>query len=188
MSSSQDDADIFERLRERRVIFVRDPLDGAEANRIIAELLHLENRDATAEITLRINCAGADLQAALAVYDTMQTIRPPVATLCNGTAAGGAALLLAAGVAGRRTALPSAQVVLQQPKGKLEGSSMDIDLQARRLLRLGAQMNELLVRHTEQPLERIERDTERGLSLNAEEARAYGLVDTIAGETSGPPR
>ncbi|HET6947126.1 MAG TPA: ATP-dependent Clp protease proteolytic subunit [bacterium] len=181
MGSSPGEGDIFDRLGERRIVFVRDPLDAAEANRIIAEFLHLESRDPAAEITLRITCAHADLRAALAVYDTMQTIRPPVATLCGGAATGGAALLLAAGAIGRRTALPSAQVVLEQPKGKLGGSAREIDLEARGLLRLRAQMNELLAHHTGQPIERIERDTDRGLTLTAEEARAYGLIDGIAG-------
>ena len=138
MSPSHGEGDIFDRLRERRIGFVRDPLDAAEANRIIAELLHLESRESSA------------------VYNTMQSVRASMATLCGGTAAGGAALLLAAGTIGRRTALPSAQVVLEQPKGKLEGSAREIDLKA------------------------------RGLTLTAEEARAYGLIDNIAGETRRP--
>ena len=181
MGSSPGEGDIFDRLRERRIVFVRDPLDAAEANRIIAELLHLESRESSEEITLRITCANADLRAALAVYDTMQSVRALMATLCGGTAAGGAALLLAAGTIGRRTALPSAQVVLEGPKGKLEGSAREIDLKARGLLRLRAQLNELLAHHTAQALERIERDIDRGLTLNAEEARAYGLIDDVAG-------
>jgi len=185
MSSSHEPPDIFDRLLEQRIIFIRNPLDGAAANLVIAQLLHLETRDRIAPITLRINCTEADLQAALAVYDTMQAVQAPVGTLCSGTAAGGAALLLAAGTPGSRLSLPSGRVLLEQPRGKFHGSSRELDLQARGLLRLRQQVNELLARHTGQLLERIERDTEQGLWLSAEEARAYGLVDRITGEEGG---
>ena len=124
MGSSPGEGGISGRLREQRIVFLRDPLDATEANRVIAEVLHLESRDPAAEITLRITCAHADLRAALAVYNAMQSVRAPMATLCGGTAAG---------TIGSRTALPSAQVVLEQPKGKLEGSAREIDLKARGL-------------------------------------------------------
>ncbi|MDQ7843597.1 MAG: ATP-dependent Clp protease proteolytic subunit [Armatimonadota bacterium] len=186
MSSSHEVPDIFHRLLGRRVVFIRSPLDGVAADLIIAQLLHLESQDPTAGITVRINCAQAELAAALAVYDILQTLQAPVGTLCSGTAAGGAALLLAAGQPGRRLSLPSGRILLQHPRGKFYGSSRELDAQSAALRRLCRQMNELLARHTGQPLERIERDTEHGLWLSAEEACAYGLIDRVIARESGP--
>jgi len=174
--------DLFARLLDQRIILVGTPLDGAGAERIVAALLFLERRDQLAPVTLRINCAEADRQAALAVYDAMQAIQTPVGTLCTGTAAGGAALLLAAGAPGRRLSLPSGRILLEPTRGRFEGSSRELDLQVRRLQRLHQQLNELLARHTGQPLERIARDTDHGVWLDAEEARAYGLIDRVVGE------
>lgn len=188
MSSTHGEPHIFDEMRNRRIIFVRDPLDAGEANRVIAELLHMEGRSPLDEIVMRISCAQAEAQAALAVYDTMQAVLGPVGTLCAGAAAGGAALLVAAGIPGRRAALPSAQFLLQQQGGRLTGRPTEIEAAARRLQVLQSQLNELLARHTGQPLARIEEDTSRRLALNAEEALAYGLIDHIAagaGETRG---
>jgi len=185
MSSAHGSNDIFDRLLEQRIIFIRDLLEAAEANRAVAQLLHLEDRDPAAAIMLQINCTQADLHAVLAIYDTMQIVCPPVSTLCSGTAAGGAALLLAAGAPGRRLALPSARVLLEPPRGRFMGSSREIDVQARGLLRLSRQASVLLARHTGQPLDRIERDIEQRLWLSAEEARTYGLVDRITGAARG---
>lgn len=181
MSSSHGEPHIFDEMRDRRIIFVRDPLDAEEANRVIAELLHMEGRSPLDGIMMRINCSQADPQAALAVYDTMQAVLGPVTTLCAGAAVGGAALLVAAGAGGRRSALPSAQFVLQQPVGWLTGRPTEIEAASQRLLALRTQLNELLAKHTGQPLTRIEEDTDRRLALNAEEARSYGLIDHVAG-------
>lgn len=181
MSSTHDEPHIFDQMRDRRIIFVRDPLDAEEANRVIAELLHMEGRSPLDEILMRINCTHADAQAALAVYDTMQSVLGPVGTLCAGAASGGAALLVAAGVPGRRAALPSAQFYLQQQGGRLTGRPTEIEAASRRLQALQNQLNELLAKHSGQPLARVEDDTSRRLALNAEEARAYGLIDHIGG-------
>lgn len=184
MSSSHEPGDVYDALLRRRIVFIRESLDQAAANLVIAQLVHLEHADPSAEITLHINCEHADLQAALSVYDTMQAIPPDMRSLCIGVAGGGAALLLAGGAPGKRGALPAARIALQDPAGQLQGRAGEIDVRLRGLLRLRQQVNELLARHTGQPVERIERDAERGHWLSAEDARAYGLIDTVAGSTA----
>lgn len=183
MSSSQPD-EIFNRLLAQRIVFVREPLDPAAANLVIAQLVHLDHTDPSAEIAIHISCQRTDLQAALSVYDTVRAINPDVRTLCVGVAGGGAALLLAGGAPGKRGALPTARILLQDPTDRLEGRAGEIDVRLRGLLRLRQQVNELLARHTGQPVERIERDAERSAWLNAEEARAYGLIDAVVSSTS----
>ncbi len=171
--------DVYDRLLDQRIIFVGSTLDAAAANLIIAKLLHLMRQNSEADVTLYINCPQGDLESALALYDTIEAIRPDVRTVCIGTAGGGAVLLLAAGAPGKRAALPTARAVLRETQGKISGTAADIDLRARSLLRLRQQANEILARHTGQPIERIEEDTERELVLSAEEAKAYGLIDEI---------
>ncbi|MGH2436360.1 MAG: ClpP family protease [bacterium] len=171
--------DSFEALLRQRIVFLRGPLDGKNADLAMAQILHLDSDDPTRDIALYINCPSADLRSALALYDLMGTARSPVRTLCLRTAAGGAALLLAGGTQGRRQALPNARVSLYSPRREVSGTVGEIDVQARELLRLRQQIHELLARHTGQPLERIEQDAERERWLNAEEAKAYGIVDEI---------
>lgn len=184
MSSSHEPGDVYDALLRRRIVFIREPLDLVAANLVIAQLVHLEHEDPSAEIVLHINCEHADLQAALSVYDAMQTIQPDVRSLCIGVAGGGAALLLAGGASGKRGALPTARIALQDPAGQLQGRAGDIDVRLRGLLRLRQQVNELLARHTGQPVERIERDGERGDWQSAEDARAYGLIDAVVSSTA----
>lgn len=185
MSSSHEGLDnVYDALLQRRIVFIRESLDHAAATLVIAQCVHLEHADPSAEITLHIKCEHADLQAALSVYDTMQAIEPDVRTLCVGVAGGGAALLLAGGATGKRGALPAARIALQDPAGQLQGRAGEIDVRLRGLLRLRQQVNELLARHSGQPVERIERDAERGHWLSAEDARAYGLIDAVVSSTA----
>lgn len=176
---------IYERLLRRRVIFVRGPLDESHANLAVAQLLYLDRLDAAEDINLYINCPEGDLRAALSVYDATRFLRSDLRTVCLGLAADGAALLLAAGTTGKRAALRNARIMLRRPRSEIRGTVAEIDVRARELLRLRHQVNEILALHTGQPLERIERDTERELWLSAEEAREYGLIDEIL--TAAPP-
>jgi len=171
--------DSFDALLRQRIVFLRGPIDGKNADLAMAQLLHLDSHDSTRDIALYINCPSADLRAALALYDLMQNARAPVRTLCLGMAAGGAALLLAGGAQGRREALPNARISLFSPRREVSGTVGEIDVQARELLRLRQQIHELLARHTGQSLERIERDAERERWLSAEEAQAYGIIDEV---------
>ncbi len=171
--------DVFERLLRQRAVFLRGALDGTNADSAIAQMLHLDGQEPPLEITLYVNCPRADLRSALAVYDMIQTVRPAVRTVCLGTAAGGAALVLAGGAEGERTALPNARITLYEPRRELRGTVGELDVQARELLRLRQQVHELLARHTGRPLERIQRDAEQEVWLNAAEAQAYGLIDEI---------
>ncbi|HXF81454.1 MAG TPA: ATP-dependent Clp protease proteolytic subunit [bacterium] len=188
MSFSDDERHIFAAMRRRRIVFVRDPLDSDEANRVIAELLHLEERGPLDEVTLRVSTRRAEPRAALAVYDTMMAMLSPLATVCAGVAAGGAVLLVAAGAPGRRSALPSAQFLLEPVVERLQGHPGNVAAQAQRLAALQAHFTTLLARHTGQPEPRIQDDTDRRLALGAEEARAYGLIDRIAGPATDRAR
>lgn len=171
--------DIFDHLLERRIVFLSGSLDRTRTDTAIAQLLHLDAVDPDLEITLHVNCPSADLRAALAVYDVMQTVRPAVRTVCFGLAAGAASLVLAGGADGKRTALPNARITLYDPPRDLTGTVGELDVQARELLRLRQQVHELLARHAGQPLERIQRDADRELWLTAAEAQAYGLIDEV---------
>lgn len=183
----------FDALLRQRIVFLRGPIDGRNADLAIAQLLHLDSLDSTRDIALYINCPSADLRAALALYDMMQNAHAPVRTLCLGMATGGAVLLLAGGARGTRAALPNARISLYSPRREVSGTVGEIDVQARELLRLRQQVHELLARHTGQPLERIERDAERERWLSAEEAKDYGIIDEIvtapksAGQDEGFP-
>jgi ATP-dependent Clp protease protease subunit len=172
--------DIYSRLLADRIVYVGTPIDDGVANVVIAQLLHLESDSQSAEINLYLNSPGGDPTAMLAVYDTMQFIGAPVATTCVGQAAGTAAVLFAAGAAGRRTVLPRARVVLQQPgQDGSRGDVTDLQVAAKEILRLRTEMETILAEHTGRSLEQIHRDTDRALVLDAEAAVAYGVADAV---------
>jgi ATP-dependent Clp protease protease subunit len=172
--------DIYSRLLRDNIIFLGTPIDDMVANLITAQLLYLEAEDSQKDIALYINSPGGSITAGMAIYDTMQFIRPDITTYCIGQAASMAAVLLAAGKKGKRFALPNSRVLIHQPSlGGLSGQATDIDIQAREILRMRKITNEILASHTGQALERIERDVERDFILSAEQAKEYGLVDEI---------
>jgi ATP-dependent Clp protease protease subunit len=171
--------DLYSRLLSGRIVFLGTPVDDASANLIMAQLLYLESEDPDKDINLYINSPGGSVTALLGIYDTMQYIRSQVSTTCLGFAASAAAVILAAGASGKRFALPHSTVLLHQPHGGAQGQSADIDIQAREILRLRALTNEILARHTGQPLDKIVHDTDRDFILDADQAMEYGLVDEI---------
>ena len=172
--------DIFSRLLRDNIIFIGTPIDDNVANLITAQLLFLEAEDPEKDVQLYINSPGGVVTAGMAIYDTMQFIRPHVATTCVGQAASVAALLLAAGTPGKRFALPNSRVLIHQPTmGGLSGQATDIDIHAREILRIRASLNELMAKHTGQALEKVERDMERDFWMGAPQAREYGIVDEI---------
>jgi len=171
--------DIYSRLLNERVIFLGSAIDDHVANLVIAQLLHLESADPDKEINLYINSPGGSVTDGLAIYDTMQFIKPPVSTICIGQCASMAAVLLAAGAPGKRFALPHSRVLIHQPWGGTQGQVTDIEIQAKEMLRMRAQLDEILAKHTGQPCEKIHLDTERDNIMMAEEAKAYGLVDDV---------
>lgn len=172
--------DIFSRLLKDRIIFLGSPVTDQVANVIIAQLLFLESEDPDKEISLYINSPGGSVTAGLAIYDTMQYVRPKVATLCLGQAASMGALLLTAGASGRRMSLPNSRVLIHQPMmGGLSGQASDIDIQAREILQLRERLNDILVKHTGQPLEKIQADTDRDYFMSAHQAKDYGIVDQV---------
>ncbi|HKZ53822.1 MAG TPA: ATP-dependent Clp endopeptidase proteolytic subunit ClpP [Candidatus Acidoferrales bacterium] len=175
--------DIYSRLLRDNIIFIGTPVDDQIANLITAQLLFLDAEDPDKDIALYINSPGGSITAGMAIYDTIQFVRPAVATYCIGQAASMAALLLAAGAKGKRYALPNSRVLLHEPAmSGLSGQATDIDIHAREILRMRAAINKLLVRHSGQPLERIEKDVNRDFIMDAEEAKAYGIVDEIIHE------
>ncbi|HEY8464346.1 MAG TPA: ATP-dependent Clp endopeptidase proteolytic subunit ClpP [Bacillota bacterium] len=171
--------DIFSRLLKERIVFLGGPIDDNMANLVIAQLLFLQSEDPDKDIFLYINSPGGVVYSGLAIYDTMQHIKPPVATICIGIAASMAALLLTAGTKGKRYALPNSRVMIHQPHGGAEGQAVDIEIQAKEILRLREIGNEILAKHTGQPLERIERDVDRNFWMSATEAKNYGIIDNI---------
>ena len=172
--------DIYSRLLKERIIFLGTPIDDTVSNLIMAQLLHLEGEDPDKDIALYINSPGGSITSLMAIYDTMNFIKPDVATYCMGQAASAAAVLLAAGSKGKRFALPHSRVLLHQPHiGGLEGQATDIEIQAREIMRVKQDMNEILAFHTGQELEKIKTDTDRDFWMTAEEARKYGVVDTV---------
>lgn len=171
--------DIYSRLLKERIIFLGGPINDDVANLVIAQLLYLEAEDPEKDITMYINSPGGIVYSGLAIYDTMQYIRPDVATYCIGIAASMGALLLTAGAKGKRYTLPTSRIMIHQPLGGARGQATDVEIEAREILRLKAIGNEILVRHTGQPLERVEQDTDRNYYMSAEEAKAYGVVDEI---------
>ncbi len=171
--------DIYSRLLKDRIIFLGTPIDDNVANAVIAQLLFLESEDPDKDIHIYINSPGGVVTAGLAIYDTMQLVKPDVTTICVGQAASMGAVLLAAGAAGKRYGLPHSRIMIHQPLGGVQGQAADIDIQAREILRMKQRLNEILQRHTGQTLEKIEKDTDRDYFLSAEQAVEYGLVDKV---------
>lgn len=171
--------DIFSRLLKDRIIFIGTAIDEVDANLVIAQLLFLEAEDPDKDINLYINCPGGSVTAGLAIYDTIQFVKPDVCTICMGQAASMGALLLAAGAAGKRSALPHARIMIHQPLGGVQGQATDIDIQAREILRMREEINKILTKHTHQSLEKIERDTDRDFFMSAEQAKEYGIIDDV---------
>jgi ATP-dependent Clp protease, protease subunit len=171
--------DIFSRLLKDRIVFLGSPVTDEVANVVTAQLLFLESEDPERDVHFYINSPGGSVTAGLAIYDTMQYIRPEVSTLCLGQAASMAAWLLAAGASGKRYALPHARIMIHQPLGGVQGQATDIDIQAREILRLREQLNNILTKHTGQSLKRIEKDTDRDLFLTGKQAVEYGLLDEV---------
>jgi len=171
--------DIYSRLLKERIVFLGSSVDDAISNLIIAQMLFLESEDPDKDINLYINCPGGSVTAGLAIYDTMQYVKPQISTLCMGQAASMAALLLAAGASGKRFALPHTRILLHQPLGSFQGQATDIDIQAREILRMRESLNHLLVHHTNQSLEKIQQDTERDFFLSGEQAKKYGIIDEV---------
>lgn len=171
--------DIYSRLLKDRIVFLGGPIDDNVANLIIAQMLFLESEDPDKDIHLYINSPGGVVTAGLAIYDTMQYIKPDVSTICLGLAASAGALLLAAGAKGKRYALPYARIMIHQPHGGARGQATDIEIHAREILRLREIGNEIMVRHTGQPLEKVQRDMERDFFMSSEQATEYGLIDSV---------
>jgi ATP-dependent Clp protease protease subunit len=171
--------DIFSRLLKDRIIFIGTPIDDAGANLVIAQLLFLEAEDPDKDIHLYINSPGGSVTASLAIYDTMQFVKPKIETICMGQAASGAALLLAAGTKGKRLALPHSRIMIHQPYGGAQGQAVDIQIQAKEILRMREELDRIIARHTGQPLERVEKDSDRDFFMSPEEAKDYGLVDEV---------
>jgi ATP-dependent Clp protease protease subunit len=171
--------DIYSRLLKDRIVFVGTPVDDPIANLIIAQLLFLEAEDPDKDIFLYINSPGGSVTAGLAIYDTMQYIKPDVNTTCVGMAASMGAVLLAAGSKGKRAALKNSKIMIHQPWGGFQGAASDIEIHAKEIVKTKQQMNEILAKHTGQPLERIQVDSDRDFFMTADEAKAYGLVDEV---------
>ncbi len=177
--------DIYSRLLKDRIVMLGTPIDDHIANLIVAQLLFLEAEDPEKDIYLYINSPGGVVTAGLAIYDTMQYIKPDVVTICMGQAASMGAVLLAAGAPGKRFALPHARIMIHQPLGGFQGQATDIEIHAKEILRLKQMLNEILAKHTGQPLEKIEKDTDRDFFMSAEEAKEYGLIDKVLTRRSG---
>ena len=171
--------DIYSRLLNERIIFLGTPVDDEIANLTIAELLHLESEDPDKDISLYINCPGGSVYAGLAIYDTMQFVKPDVSTICVGMAMSLGALLLAAGAKGKRMALPNAKILIHQLWGGFEGQASDIEIHAREAIALKRRMEEIIVQHSGQQLEKVSKDMERDYFMTAEEAVEYGIIDTV---------
>jgi ATP-dependent Clp protease protease subunit len=171
--------DIYSRLLNERIIFIGTPIDDQVANLVVAQLLHLESEDAEKDVSLYINSPGGGVYAGLAIYDTMQFIKPDVQTICFGVAMSMGSLLLAGGAAGKRKALPNSRILIHQPSGGFEGQTADIEIHAREILELRRHVDEIYARHTEQPLERVHDDMDRDRFFSAEQARDYGLIDRV---------
>jgi ATP-dependent Clp protease protease subunit len=171
--------DIYSRLLKDRIVFLGTPIDDDVANVIIAQLLFLESEDPDKDISIYINSPGGSVTAGLAIYDTMQYVKPQVSTICLGQAASMGAFLLAGGTKGKRFAVPNARIMIHQLSGGFQGQGTDIEIHAREALRLKQKLNEIMARHTGQPLERIEKDTERDYFMGPGEAKEYGIIDEV---------
>jgi ATP-dependent Clp protease protease subunit len=177
--------DIYSRLLKERVIFIVGPIEDHMANLIVAQLLFLESENPDKDISIYINSPGGVVTAGMAIYDTMQFIKPDVSTLCVGQAASMGALLLAGGAAGKRYALPHSRIMIHQPLGGFQGQASDIDIHAREILLMRERLNKILSKHTGQPLETVEEDTERDNFMSAEQAVSYGMIDEVLRERQG---
>ena len=171
--------DIYSRLLKERIIFVIGPIDDMTSNLVVAQLLFLESENPTKDISLYINSPGGSVTAGLSVYDTMQFIKPDVSTLCIGQAASMGAILLAGGKESKRYALPNSRVMIHQPLGSFQGQATDFDIQAKEILSIRSRLNEILSKHTNQTLKKIQNDTERDNFMIAEDAKKYGIIDDI---------
>jgi ATP-dependent Clp protease protease subunit len=171
--------DIYSRLLKDRIIFIGNAVDDAIANLVIAQMLFLQAEDPEADVSLYINTPGGIVSSGLAIYDTMQYIKPDVATVCLGQAASLGALLLAAGTPGKRSALPHSRIMIHQPHSGVSGQATDIEIHAREILTLREQLNQILSKHTSQKLERIQKDTDRNFFMSADEAKEYGIIDYV---------
>src|SRR5215471_14011470 len=171
--------DIYSRLLKDRIILLGTEIHDELANVIVAQMLFLESEDPDKDINLYINSPGGSVTAGMAIYDTMQYVRPAVSTICVGQAASMGAVLLLAGAKGKRQALPNARIMIHQPMGGAQGQATDIEIQAKEILRMKGRLNDIIAKHTGQPLERVEKDSDRDYFMGAQEARAYGIVDEV---------
>lgn len=171
--------DIYSRLLKERIIFLGSPIDDNIANLVMAQMLHLEAEDPEKDIQLYINSPGGVVTAALAVYDTMQFIKSSVSTICIGQAASAAAVLLLAGESKKRFSLPNSRVMLHQPSGGVSGTTIDVEIHAKEMVRIRQLLNEVIAKHTGQGIKKVEKDTERDFILNAKEAKEYGIIDEV---------
>ena len=171
--------DIYSRLLKDRIIFIGTPIDDMVANLVIAQMIFLEGEDPDRDINLYVHSPGGMVTAGLAIYDTMQFVKPDVATLCMGQAASMAAVLLAAGTKGKRSALPNSRIMIHQPLGGTQGQATDIEIYTKEMLKMRDQLNSILSKHTGRPMEQIERDTDRNYFMSAQECKEYGLIDEI---------
>lgn len=178
--------DIYSRLLKDRIVFIGAPIDDHVANLVVAQLLFLEADDPDKEINLYINSPGGSVDAGLAIYDTMQYVKPAVRTICVGLAASMGAVLLAGGAPGKRLALPNARIMLHQPLGGFRGPAKDVEIQTEQLLKIKRTINEILAKHTKQPIEKIEKDTDRDFWMSAEAAKEYGVIDEVLYPTNVP--
>ena len=171
--------DIYSKLLKERIVFLGTPIDDTVANLIMAQLLHLEAEDADKDISLYINSPGGEITGLFAIYDTMQFIKPEIATYCMGQAASAAAVLLAAGTKGKRHALPHSRILIHQPYGGAAGQAADIEIQAKEITRMRELLERVLAHHTGQPIEKVAKDTDRDFIMSADEAKDYGLIDEV---------
>jgi ATP-dependent Clp protease protease subunit len=171
--------DIYSRLLKERIVFLGGPINDPVANTVIAQLLFLESEDEKKDIKLYINSVGGSVTAAMAIYDTMQYVKSAVSTICVGLAASAAAILLAAGEKGKRFVLPNSEILIHQVMGGVEGQATEIEISAKHILKVKERLNRILSKHTGQPLEKIEKDTDRDFFMDAEEAKKYGIIDEI---------
>jgi ATP-dependent Clp protease, protease subunit len=177
--------DIYSRLLKDRIVMLGTEIDDDVANVIVAQLLFLESEDPDKDINLYINSPGGSVTAGLAIYDTMQYVKPSVSTICVGQAASMGAVLLLAGARGKRFSLPNSRIMIHQPLGGARGQATDIEIQAKEILRMKAKLNEIIVKHTGQTLERVEKDTDRDYFMGAGEAKAYGIIDEVVAQRKG---
>ncbi len=180
--------DIYSRLLKDRIIMLGTEIDDEVANVVVAQMLFLESEDPDKDINIYVNSPGGSVTAGLAIYDTMQYVKPAVSTICVGQAASMGAMLLLAGAKGKRFALPNARIMIHQPMGGVKGQATDIDIQAREILRMKAKLNEIIVKHTGQPLERIDKDTDRDYFMGPLEAKQYGIIDEVVVQKKATPR